>query len=106
MLWAVFGSKAEEVAEDGRKLHNEELQNLYSSPEIIRMMKSGRMRWSGHVEKTGGKEKCVQICEISAVVRINNKLLSCMEMNGHQIFCVHSRPLLVPVLSQMNPVCL
>jgi hypothetical protein len=36
-----------------RKLHNEELYNLYSSPSIIRMIKSRRMRWAGHVAGTG-----------------------------------------------------
>jgi hypothetical protein len=36
-----------------RKLHNEELQNLYSSPSIIRVIKSRRMRWAGHVARMG-----------------------------------------------------
>jgi hypothetical protein len=39
------------VREDWRKLHNEEIHNLYSSPNIIRMIKSRRMRWAGHVER-------------------------------------------------------
>jgi hypothetical protein len=38
-----------------RKLHNEELHNLYSSPSIIRMIKSRRMRWAGHVARMGEK---------------------------------------------------
>jgi hypothetical protein len=38
-----------------RKLHNEELHNLYSSPSIIRIIKSRRMRWAGHVERMGEK---------------------------------------------------
>jgi hypothetical protein len=41
------------VTGDWRKLHNEELQNLYSSPNIIRMIKSRRMRWAGHVARRG-----------------------------------------------------
>jgi hypothetical protein len=45
----IFGPKWDEVTEDWRKLHNEELNNLYSSPSIIRMIKSRRMRWAGHV---------------------------------------------------------
>jgi hypothetical protein len=43
-----------EVAGGWRKLHNEELHNLYSSPSIIRIIKSRRMRWAGHVARMGG----------------------------------------------------
>jgi hypothetical protein len=45
----IFGPKRDEVPGGRRKLHNEELHNWYSSPSIIRMMKSRRMRWAGHV---------------------------------------------------------
>jgi hypothetical protein len=42
-----------------RRLHNEELHNLYSSPNVIRMIKSGRMRWVGHVaQKEEGRNAC------------------------------------------------
>jgi hypothetical protein len=41
------------VAGGGRKLHNGELHNLYSSPSIIRMMKSRKMRWAGHIARMG-----------------------------------------------------
>jgi hypothetical protein len=41
------------VTGDWRKLHNEELHNLYSSPDIIRIIKSRRMRWAGHVARMG-----------------------------------------------------
>jgi hypothetical protein len=41
------------VTGDRRKLHNEELHDLYSSPSIIRMIKSRRMRWAGHVARMG-----------------------------------------------------
>jgi hypothetical protein len=44
----IFGFKRDEVIGGWRKLHNEELCNLYSSPSIIRMLKSRRMRWAGH----------------------------------------------------------
>jgi hypothetical protein len=43
------------VTEGWRKLHNEELHSLYSSPSIIRMMKSRRIRWAGYVARTGEK---------------------------------------------------
>jgi hypothetical protein len=44
-----------------RKLHNEELHNLYSSPSIIRMIKSRRMRWAGHVALIGAKRNAYSI---------------------------------------------
>jgi hypothetical protein len=43
------------VTGGGRKLHNEELRDLYSSPSIIRIIKSRRMRWAGHVARKGEK---------------------------------------------------
>jgi hypothetical protein len=49
VLQRIFGPKRGEVTGDGRKLHNEELHNLYSLPNIIRMIKSWRMRWAGHL---------------------------------------------------------
>jgi hypothetical protein len=45
--------KRDEVTEEWRKLHNEELHDLYSLPSIIRIIKSGRMRWAGHVARMG-----------------------------------------------------
>jgi hypothetical protein len=52
VLRRIFGPKREE---DGswRKLHNDELHNLYSSPNIVRVIKSRRMRWAGHVARMG-----------------------------------------------------
>jgi hypothetical protein len=49
VLRRIFGPKRDEVTGDWRKLHNEELHNLYSSLNIIRTIKSRRMRWAGHV---------------------------------------------------------
>jgi hypothetical protein len=49
VLRRIFGPKRDEVTGGWRKLHNEELHNLYSSPSIIRRIKSRRMRWAGHV---------------------------------------------------------
>jgi hypothetical protein len=48
-----FEPKRDKVTGDWRKLHNEELQNLYYSLNIIRMIKSSRMRWAGHVTRMG-----------------------------------------------------
>jgi hypothetical protein len=55
VLRRIFGPKRNEVREAWRKLHNEELCDLYSSPSIIRIMKSRRMRWTGHVVRMGKK---------------------------------------------------
>jgi hypothetical protein len=49
VLRRIFGLKRDEVTGGCRKLHNEELNNLFSSPSIISIMKSRMMRWAGHV---------------------------------------------------------
>jgi hypothetical protein len=59
VLRRIFGPKRDEVTGEWRKLRNEELHDLYSSPSIIRIMKASRMRWTGHVARKGGEEKCV-----------------------------------------------
>jgi hypothetical protein len=53
VLGRIFGPKRDEVTRGWRKLHNEELHGLYSSPSIIRMIKARRMRWAGHVTRMG-----------------------------------------------------
>jgi hypothetical protein len=55
VLRRTFGPKRDEVTGDWRKLHNVEFHNLYSSPNIIRTIKSMRMRWAGHVAQMGPK---------------------------------------------------
>jgi hypothetical protein len=49
VLRRIFGLKRDELTGGWRKLHNEELHDLYTSPSIIRIIKSRRMRWVGHV---------------------------------------------------------
>jgi hypothetical protein len=56
VLRRIFGPKRDEATGDWRRLHNEELNDLYSSRNIIRVIKSRRMRWAGHVARMGGKE--------------------------------------------------
>jgi hypothetical protein len=53
VLRRIFCPKSDEVTGEWRKLHSEELHNLYSSPIIIRQIKSRRMRWAGHVACMG-----------------------------------------------------
>jgi hypothetical protein len=60
VLRRIFGPRRDEVTGEWSKLHNEELHNLYSSPDIIRQVKSRRMRWVGHVARHGRGEKSVQ----------------------------------------------
>jgi hypothetical protein len=57
----IFGSKRDEVTGGWRKLHNEELHNLYFSLSIIRVNKSRRMRWVGHVARIGEKRNAYRI---------------------------------------------
>ena len=55
MLRRIFGFKNDEMTRQWTKLHNEELNDLYSSPNIVRVIKSRRMRWAGHVARMGEK---------------------------------------------------
>jgi hypothetical protein len=53
VLRRMFGPKRDEVTGEWRKLHNKELRDLYSSPSIVGVVKSRRMRWVGHVARMG-----------------------------------------------------
>jgi hypothetical protein len=58
VLGRTFGSKRDEVTGVWRKLHNEELHDLYSSPTIVWVIKSRRVRWAGHVAQKGRGKAC------------------------------------------------
>jgi PAS domain-containing protein len=60
-LRRIFGPKRDEVTGEWRKFHNEELHNLYSSPDIIRQIKSTRMRWAGNVARMGEERKVYKV---------------------------------------------
>jgi hypothetical protein len=57
VLRRIFGTKRDDVTGVWRKLRTKELHNLYSSSSIIRMMKSRRIKWTGHVTRMGEKKK-------------------------------------------------
>jgi hypothetical protein len=61
VLRRLFGPKRDEVTGEWRKLHNEELHDLCSSPSIIRRIKARRMRWAGHVARMGEKRSAYRL---------------------------------------------
>jgi hypothetical protein len=61
VLRSIFGPKRDEVTGEWRQLHNEELRDLYSSPSIIRIIKSWRMRWASHVARMGEKRNACRL---------------------------------------------
>jgi hypothetical protein len=61
VLRRIFGPKRDEVMGEWRKLDNEEVHNLYSSPDFIRQVKSRRMRWAGHVARMGEERKVYKV---------------------------------------------
>ena len=62
VLRRIFGPRREEVTEEWGRLHNEELNDLYSSPNIVWVIKSRRMRWVGHVGRMGEERGCIVSC--------------------------------------------
>jgi len=62
MLRRIFGPRKDEVTEERRRLHNEELNDLYSSPNSVRVIKSRGMRWAGHVARLGEERGCIGSC--------------------------------------------
>jgi hypothetical protein len=61
VLRRIFGTKRDGVTGGWRKLYNEELHNLYTSPRIIRFIKSRRMRWAGHMARVGEKRNLYRL---------------------------------------------
>jgi hypothetical protein len=61
VLRGIFGPKRDEVTGEWKKLHNEELHDLYSSPSIVRIIKSRRMRWAGRVARMEEKRNAYRL---------------------------------------------
>jgi len=59
VLRRIFGPRRDEVTREWRRLHKEKLNDLYSSPNIVRVIKSRRMRWAGHVGRMGEERGCI-----------------------------------------------
>ena len=59
VLRRIFGPRRDEVTVEWSRLHNEELNDFYSSPNIVRVIKSRRMRWAGHVARMGEERVCI-----------------------------------------------
>jgi len=59
VLRIIFGPKKDKVKGEWRRLHNEELNDLYFQTNIIRVIKSIRIRWVGHVERIGRQKRCI-----------------------------------------------
>jgi len=60
-LRRIFGPKSDEVTRELRKLHNEEPNDLYSSPDIVRVIKARRMRWAGHGARMGERRAVYRV---------------------------------------------
>jgi len=60
-LRRIFGPRRDEVTGELRRLHNEELNDFYSSPNIVRVIKSRRMRWTGHVACVGEEREVYRV---------------------------------------------
>jgi len=60
VLRRIFGPRRDEVTGEWRRLHNEELNDLYSSPNVVRVIKSRRTRWAGHVARMGEERGCIE----------------------------------------------
>ena len=61
MVLRIFGPRRDEVTREWRRLHNEDVNNLYSSPNILRVIKSRRMRWAEHVARMGEEKSVYRI---------------------------------------------
>jgi hypothetical protein len=84
VLGRIFGPKRYEVTGGWRKLHNEELHGLYSSPSIVRVIKARRMRWAGNVEKKKKNAEALLDASKETGLEVNSEKTKYMFMSCHQ----------------------
>ncbi|KAJ4438443.1 hypothetical protein ANN_14388, partial [Periplaneta americana] len=77
VLRKIFGAKRDEVTGEWRKLHNTELHTLYSSPDIIRNIKSRRLRWAGHVARMGKSRNAYRVAGVTVqgIMRVDSSFV-------------------------------
>jgi len=81
VLRRIFGPKRDEVTGEWRKLHNEELNDLYSSPNIVWVIKSRRMRWARHVACTGKRPRGRPMCRWEDNIKMDLQEVGCGGMD-------------------------
>jgi hypothetical protein len=95
VLRKIFGPKRDEVTGEWRKLHIEELRDLYSSPSIIRIIKSRRMRWAGHVAPFGikGTERRRNVCpgHVRSTIHFGKAILRKLDCKKRRLWVTSRR---------------
>jgi len=86
VLRRIFGPRSDEVTWEWRRLHNEELNDFYSSPNIVRVIKSRRMRWAVHVARMGEERGVYRFLTICKPVSFSRRTLH------HGVSTVHTGP--------------
>jgi hypothetical protein len=92
VLKRIFGPKGDEVTGEWRELHHEELNYLYCSPNIVRVIKSRRMRWAGHVARMGESRRAYRVLVGKAegkrpLGRLRPKWEDNIKMNLQEVGC-------------------
>jgi len=92
VLRRIFGPRRDEVTGEWRRLHNEELNDLYSSPKIVWVIKSIRMRWAGHVARMGEEREVYRVLVGKPegrrlLVRPRRRLVDNIRMDLQEVGC-------------------
>ena len=87
VLRRIFGSRRDEVTGEWRRMHNEELNDLYTSPNIVRVIKSRRMRWAGHVARMGEERGVYRVDGKRPLGRPSRRWLDNIRMDLQEVGC-------------------